>query len=296
MASIVNDPNGRRRIQFVARDGRRATIKTHIGNTKTIFNAAVERELIPRSPFEKLKGGATASANDRYITPEETTKLLEAAPDLRYRVLIALARLAGLRTRSETHLLTWADVDWERGRLTVRSPKTERHPGKSQRIVPITPDLMAILQDTFDAAEEGEARVVTLGRAGNVRRVMKRIIQRSGVEPWDDLWQALRRSCEKQWAMIFPQYAVSQWIGHSISVSGKHYANSVPDELFDKAAQNAAQQPAASGRAGSLCEHANPTESALCGSETGGATEREGRGRVSEGIRTPDPLDHNQVL
>lgn len=35
--------------------------------------------------------------------------------------------------------------------------------------------------------------------------------------------------------MRFPQYAVSKWIGHSITVSGKHYANGVPDELFDKA-------------------------------------------------------------
>ena len=34
----------------------------------------------------------------------------------------------------------------------------------------------------------------------------------------------------------FPQYAVSKWIGHSIAVSGKHYANSVPDEVFDRAA------------------------------------------------------------
>ena len=36
--------------------------------------------------------------------------------------------------------------------------------------------------------------------------------------------------------MTFPQYAVSKWIGHSIAISGKHYANAVPDELFDRAA------------------------------------------------------------
>jgi hypothetical protein len=46
-----------------------------------------------------------------------------------------------------------------------------------------------------------------------------------------------------------PQFAVSKWIGHSIEVSGKHYANAVPDELLAKAAtgakgaaQKAAQQ------------------------------------------------------
>jgi len=35
--------------------------------------------------------------------------------------------------------------------------------------------------------------------------------------------------------MFFPQYAVSKWIGHSITISGRHYANDVPDELLDKA-------------------------------------------------------------
>lgn len=36
--------------------------------------------------------------------------------------------------------------------------------------------------------------------------------------------------------MAHPQFAVSKWIGHSITLSGKHYANAVPDELFDRAA------------------------------------------------------------
>ena len=69
----------------------------------------------------------------------------------------------------------------------------------------------------------------------------------------------LRSSCEKEWAMYFPQYAVSKWIGHSIMVSGKHYANAVPDELLDRAVrlgeshpvQNAVQHPAASARTAS---------------------------------------------
>ncbi len=58
----------------------------------------------------------------------------------------------------------------------------------------------------------------------------------AGVEPWKRLWQTLRSSCEKQWAMTLPQFAVSRWIGHSIEISGKHYTNAVPDELFDQAA------------------------------------------------------------
>ena len=40
--------------------------------------------------------------------------------------------------------------------------------------------------------------------------------------------------------MTFPQFAVSRWIGHSITISGKHYANAVPDELFERAAKSSA--------------------------------------------------------
>ncbi len=77
--------------------------------------------------------------------------------------------------------------------------------------------------------------LVTIRGKGAVIRQTRAIWTRAGVEPWKRLWQTLRQSCEKEWAMSFPQYAVSKWIGHSITVSGRHYANHVPDELFDKA-------------------------------------------------------------
>ena len=32
------------------------------------------------------------------------------------------------------------------------------------------------------------------------------------------------------------QFAVSLWMGHSMTVSGRHYANNVPDELFARVA------------------------------------------------------------
>ena len=45
-----------------------------------------------------------------------------------------------------------------------------------------------------------------------------------------------------------PTDAVSRWIGHSITVSGRHYANAVLDELYAKASasptEKAAHNPA----------------------------------------------------
>ena len=212
-----------------------ATVRQHCGNAKGIFNAAVRRGLLRESPFRHLRSGSTASKNARYVTPAEADKVLEACPSLEWKLLFGLARFAGLRVPSETHLLTWGDINWESNRLTVRSPKTEHHAGHGQRLVPMVPQLAAIMQDAFDMAEDGQERVITLGRGGQLHRRLTAIVRQAGVEPWKDAFQTLRRSCEKEWAMTFPQYAVSKWIGHSITISGKHYANAVPDELFAQA-------------------------------------------------------------
>ena len=212
-----------------------AAIKTHCGNVKTVLAAAVRRKAITENPFATLKSGPTASRYTRYGTPDEIERVIDACPDAEWRLLFGLVRYAGLRIPSESHLLIWADVDFECGRMTVRSPKTERHEGHEQRVVPITPRLMGLLQARFDECPEGEERLITISGRGALIRPVRRIWARAGVEPWSRLWQTLRSSCEKEWAMTFPQYAVSRWIGHSITVSGKHYANAVPDELLNKA-------------------------------------------------------------
>ena len=217
-----------------------AAIRTHCGNVKTMLAEAVRRKVIDENPFATLKSGPTPSKYTRYVTPEEIERVIDACPDSEWRLLFGLARYAGLRIPSESHRLTWADIDFDRGRLTVHSPKTERYEGHAQRIVPITPKLMALLHDRFEAMPEGDTPIVTIAGKGAVIRRVRRIWARAGVEPWARLWQTLRSSCEKEWAMTFPQYAVSKWIGHSIAISGRHYANAVPDELFDKAAEHGA--------------------------------------------------------
>ena len=276
-----------------------AAVKTHVGNAKSIFADAKRLGLVGESPFAHLTGGVTPTKNTKYVTPEEMEKVLAACPDGQWRLLFGLARYAGLRTPSETHLLTWADVDWERGRLRVRSPKTERFAGHAERIVPIDPRLMVLLQERYDAAAEGEERLVSILSPSGQRRRVDRILARAMVQPWADCWQTLRRSCEIEWAQTIPQYAVSRWIGHSISVSGRHYANSIPDELFDRAsglkggAQKGAQSGAESPRTDAHGQKSSASNDAskplFCRSKREGAhvcaTSQNGAG----GNRTPVP-------
>lgn len=57
-----------------------ATIKTHCGNAKTIFAEAERRKLVSESPFRYLRSGSTASDNERYVTPDEAERIINALP------------------------------------------------------------------------------------------------------------------------------------------------------------------------------------------------------------------------
>jgi len=217
------------RATLVARGLSDASVRLAIRYAKLVFGAAAKRDMLPRHPFAGRPSASRARGDmGRYVTPEETVKLLEVAPTGQWRALIGLARLAGLRCPSETHSVTWSDVDWDRWRLRVFAPKT-----KTTRYVPIVPELQSILTDAYAAAAEGSVKIVPLS-CNNLRRQLLAIIAKAGLEPWSDLYQALRRSCETQWSTEHPQAAVSRWLGHSMQVSERHYL-SVADAVFDRA-------------------------------------------------------------
>ena len=97
---------------------------------------------------------------ERFITTDETAKLLDACPNHHWKAIVALARCGGIRCPSEVLSLTLAGIDWEAGRIVVQSPKTEHHPGKDYRMIPLFPELRPILADAFNLAQEGAVYVV----------------------------------------------------------------------------------------------------------------------------------------
>lgn len=205
---------------------------------KSIFTKAVRWGLIPASPFAHLRSGSQANPERAFYVPVETIRaILAACPDDEWRAIVALARFAGLRCPSEHLALRWGDVNWERGRLTVRSAKTAGHEGHSVRLVPIAPELRPILQDLFDKAEPGtEAVVPRLRDPGvNLRTTFEKIILRAGFTPWPRLFHNLRASCATDWVERFPNHAVAKWLGHSPLIAAQHYLQT-RDAHFDAAA------------------------------------------------------------
>jgi len=229
------------------------TVRRRCGMAKQFFKAAVRRNLIPSNPFEDLK--AAVKGNPRrfyFVTRQEAEKVLEACPDAQWRLIFALSRYGGLRCPSEHLALKWADVDWERGRIQVRSPKTEHHEGGESRVIPLFPELLPHLREVFEQAEPGTEYVITRYRQTNcnLRTQLQRIIRRAGLKPWPKLFQNLRATRQTELCERWPEHVVCAWIGNSRPVARKHYLQ-VTDEHFkqatrpsdsSEATQNPAQQ------------------------------------------------------
>ena len=237
------------------------TARKRCAITKQMFADAVDRELIGRSPFSKMEGLTVGASNGRdyFVGREDAAKVLAACPDAQWGLLFALSRYGGLRCPSEHLGLRWGDVDWDRGRIVVRSPKTEHHEGKAERVVPLFPELRPYLQAAMDELLAGfdpkaqrlsEQPVITRYRDANanLRTQLQRIIRKAGLTPWPKLFQNLRATRETELAEQFPMHVVCQWIGNSQAVAAKHYLQvtdahyeSAANPQDEKAAQNAAK-------------------------------------------------------
>jgi integrase len=191
-----------------------------------------------------------------FVTRDQTAAVLGACPDYEWRLIVAICRFGGFRCPSEVLSLRWGDVDWERGRVRVTSPKTEHHPGKGSREIPLFPELRPFLEEVLDQAPEGTVFAVSRYRAKtsdgwgavNPRTTFEKIIKRAGLAPWPRLFHALRASRETQLVQDFTVQCVTAWMGNTPSIALKHYLMVTEDQYAKalgggaQAAQNQAQQ------------------------------------------------------
>ncbi len=147
-----------------------------------------------------------------------------------------LARFGGLRCPSEIVGLTWEDVDWQTGRLTVRSPKTEHHTGKESRQIPLFPEVKDILERALKESKTKTGKIVLKCKnsAQNLRTTFQKIVARAGLKPWPKLFQNLRSTRQTELCESFPSHVVSAWIGNSESIAKRHYLQ-VTEDHFRKA-------------------------------------------------------------
>jgi len=221
--------SGQRRKRRTTGDNRlsSATVAKRVSVAKQVFRCAVRWGWLERSPLDGLRPGSQANpARSRYVPLEVIDDVIEACPSVDWRLVVGLARRAGLRCPSEMADLRWGDVNWDKGALTVLARKTEHHGGDhAMRVVPICPELRELLAEAFEMADPGAALVVPLVRSKtlNLRTELERIITRAGHEKWPRLFQNLRASCETDWVEQYPAHVVAKWMGHSAKIAAQHY-------------------------------------------------------------------------
>ncbi|MFM8572597.1 MAG: tyrosine-type recombinase/integrase, partial [Pirellula sp.] len=203
-----------------------ATVAKRLQFARTFFHDARRRKLIASNPFAEVSAKSVVRLDQRrFVTQEETTKLLDACPNHHWRTIIALARYGGLRCPSEVLSLRWQDIDWDKQRINVPSPKTAHH-GKESRMIPLFPELQVALEEAWELAPEGAIYVVDEHyrkssnasngwRNCNLRTNFERIIARAGLVPWPKLFHALRSSRETELAQDFPIHVVTAWLGNT---------------------------------------------------------------------------------
>ena len=222
------------------------TARRVCGRAKQFFRAAIRHKLIGENPFADMKCSIVENRErDRFITRQEAQAVLDACPDAQWRLLFALSRYGGLRCPSEHLVLRWGDVDWERSRVTIQSPKT-KHQGKASRVIPLFPELRQYLEEVWEQAEPGSTYVITRyrDRNSNLRTQLCRILRNAGMKPWEKLFQNLRATRATELVSEgWPEYKVCEWLGHTEAVAKKHYWQ-VTDEDYQRAAGLPVARPA----------------------------------------------------
>lgn len=281
-----------------------STISRRLKTAKMLFKHAVKVKMVGENPFADVKGKSNdQTARQFYVSADDTRRLIAAA-DPTWRVVLALARFGGLRCPSEVLSLRWENVNFETDRMTVTSPKTEHHPGKAYRTVPLFPEVRAALDEAFELAAPGEVYVVGGPQGERHRRAAQRpngwssarlrpaflrLIRRAGLTPWPRLFQNLRSSCETDLMRHHPIHVVTAWIGNTPQVALGHYLQTLEAD-FAKAVRGDARGDAHTTQIPTQTTAAydgpQRTEDAFCPTELGDLSAVDPTGPMQSGGRS----------
>jgi len=226
-------------------------------NCRTMFGEAVTWQLISKNPFKKVKAPKCTVKRWHYLKADEYKRLLKAAPSLRWKALYALAYTGGLRY-GEMFNLTWADIDLEKGHVTIQNRMaTETMPpfyvkDNEKRTVPLPSQTLKILKQL---QQNNPARFkvpyillterqykgliakwvdyqkrrrawMNKDMTNNVLTNFKRHVKKAKIEPDGQLAiHTLRKSCIQTWADYLPPNTTKELAGHSdLATTMRYYA------------------------------------------------------------------------
>jgi len=205
---------------------------------RTMFNHALTDDLIISNPFGKLGGNSYVLTDWHYVAADEFKCLIEAAPNLDWRVFLSLCRFAALR-KTESLELLFENINWENHRLTIIAKKRAWMPkDKKPRTIPLCPELYNLLLQAHEAAKPGQQKVISGIVPENTWRDFQVIRKRSGVAPYESPLHSLRKSCALDWAQNNVQpHVLQEWMGHSKFETTMRYYLKVSESEYKRIAE-----------------------------------------------------------
>jgi integrase len=226
-----------------------ATLNRELSCLRGMFSIAVQEGWMFANPFaggRRLISTAEERRGQRVISPEEERLLLAAARDRwphLYRLLVAALDLGG--RKSELLRLTWADVDFTTGDVSLLTTKTKV---PFRRQVRMTPRLRSLL---LAAREEALAALPAGERPDEYCVFCTRAPSKKPMDNFKRSWAALTRGtgldldfrdCRRTFGTRLnerglPSEMVQRLLGHTTSVvTYKHYLQAT-DETRERAAE-----------------------------------------------------------
>ena len=285
-----------------ARTRRPATINRYLSLLKHMFNWAVAREYLDRSPFRRgnqnlIPMELEDNRRHRRLSEEEEKALLEHAVG-HLRTLIIGALDTGMR-RGEMLALTWADVDAKPGWLRLRGETTKS--GRT-RWVPVSTSRLKAVLDFLRVAADGESKPADAAVFSNevgepihyFQRPWRAACKAAGIVDlrWHDLrHEYASRLVEKG----VPLSQVRDLLGHASIVTTERYDNQKPEALM--AAAKLLETGETFKNPSSLdvdAEAEPPADDA--GAAPNSLTDLEKEVGVDDGVRTRDFRSHSPAL
>jgi len=213
------------------------TVSTHCRKAKEFFAAAVARGHVAVNPFAGMKDMQETpnEARQRFMTPEQATRVLNACPTVEWEVIFSLARFGGMRP-IEIVGLEWEDIRWKENLIRVRGAKGRRRRVR-MRSLPLFPELSAALRRLQASRPAPRGRVV-LGYSSesNLGVPMSRIIADAGITDFGRPFLNLRSTRSTELAEKgIPIQDFCRWLGHTPKVALEFYMQ-VRSASYDRAA------------------------------------------------------------
>ena len=154
-----------------------AKLLRHLTVLKAAFNRGKRLGVVKENPACLVKPPKVNNVLVRYLTPDQESTLLYHIPE-KYRPLILMALNTGLR-QGELLRLTWADVDWNVGVLTIHETKA----GERRR-TPMNSTVVGLLSTLKTGSGANPIERVFPFDARYVRRVFEESVKSSGLTPF----------------------------------------------------------------------------------------------------------------